>query len=136
MLQNQKVTSSCWPPFSSCGGHPPWMKAGKDAHVPASEQLLLWVRCCVPLISAKADVPGYKQWHSFVYSHCGLSMAEEPCGQLGLCWCQCLRFIICAEIPSIKKMSLIQDNGVGEDERGDVITQIKPENRQCEAFIN
>jgi len=49
------------------------MNAGKDAHVPASQQLLLWVKCCMPLIPAEADVPGCKEWHSLVYKQ------RSPC---------------------------------------------------------
>lgn len=94
------------------------MKAGKDSCVPASRQLLLEVRCFVSLTPAERDVPGCKQWHPLVYSHYGLSMAEEPCGQLGLCKCLYLRFRICGGIPSTQKISLVQDNGVdGEREK-------------------
>lgn len=35
-----------------------------------------------------------------------------------------------------KNLPLSRIMGWGEEERGDVITQIKPEDRHCEAFIN
>lgn len=55
-----------------------------------------------------------EQWHSFFCSHCSLSVPEEPCGQLGLCRCRCLKVVTCAEFPSTKKICLI---GGREEER-------------------